>query len=182
MHLSEAVYWSQEGSKPLKKEIGEKTPVKLLHSLIKVLHFPNKLHFSEKKCSPIKYLHSLAEVLDSPEKRLLNICILLQTLVKSNIFKIHLFHNKDSSNLLIYLLTYNSRLTDRKIIITIYLEYIYMHSAHFLILSLKCVLMSLFYDLWIISVYLKYTCNSSTSAQSNILQYIFSWTSALLHN
>ncbi len=27
-------------------------------------------------------------------------------------------------------------------------------------------------------MYLKYTCNSSTLAQSNILQYIFSWTSA----
>ncbi len=31
----------------------------------------------------------------------------------------------------------------------------------------------------IFKVYLKYTCNSSTLAQSNILQYIFSWTSAL---
>ncbi len=29
-------------------------------------------------------------------------------------------------------------------------------------------------------MYLKYTCNSSTVAQSNILQFIFSWTSAQL--
>ncbi len=44
------------------------------------------------------------------------------------------------------------------------------------------------YDLWklsvfkcnIFKVYLKYTCNSSALTQSNLLQYIFSWTSALL--
>ncbi len=31
-----------------------------------------------------------------------------------------------------------------------------------------------------IKVYLKFTCNSSSLAQLNILQLIFSWTSALL--
>ncbi len=61
-----------------------------------------------------------------------------------------------------------------------------MHIAHFLILRLKCVLMSLLMKIeWslknidlqskIFKVYLQYTCSSSTLTQSNILQYIFSW-------
>ncbi len=55
-----------------------------------------------------------------------------------------------------------------------------MQNAHFLILSLKCVLMSLLmkiqlsliifvFECKIIKVYVKYTFHSSTSAQSNIL-------------
>ncbi len=46
------------------------------------------------------------------------------SLVKSNIiYIIHLFNTKYSSNLLAYLLTYRSRLSDVKIIIKHYLEY-----------------------------------------------------------
>ncbi len=58
-----------------------------------------------------------------------------------------------------------------------------MHNAHLSVLSLKCVLMSLLMRInqsKIFKVHLKYTCNSSTLEESNILQYIFSGTSALL--
>ncbi len=67
---------------------------------------------------------------------------------------------------------------------------LFEHNAHFLILSLQCVLMSLLMRIvwsWnnvfkckIFKVYQKYTYNSSTLAHSNILKYIFSWTSVLL--
>ncbi len=57
----------------------------------------------------------------------------------SNILKIHLFHTKYSSNLLTY---FDISLTDIKIIIKL------VHSAHFLILCLKCELISLYRIVW----------------------------------
>ncbi len=53
----------------------------------------------------------------------------MATLVKNNIVKIHLIHTKYSSDLLTYLLTDNSRLTDIKMIIKLYLAY-YLCTMH----------------------------------------------------
>ncbi len=53
--------------------------------------------------------------------------------VKSNVFKIHLFHAKCSSNLLKYLLTYRSRFTDVKV----YLNNIWSTSAQYTFLNIK---------------------------------------------
>ncbi len=70
-------------------------------------------------------------------------------------------------------LIYCSRLSDIQVIIQLYLLFLLVHNAHFIILSLKCVLMSLLkmivgclnnigVESKIFKVYLKYTCNSST--------------------
>ncbi len=89
------------------------------------------------------------------------------------------------SNLLTYLLPYHLRLTDIKL----YLNFIWSTTCvqcMFFYINPKMVFYDWWelYDLWIISVfkckifnvYLKYSCNSSTLAQPNILQYIFSLT------
>jgi len=55
---------------------------------------------------------------------------------------LHLFQT-NTTNPLTYLLTYRSRLTDINIIIQLYLEYYFLEYLHFLILSLKCVLITL---------------------------------------
>ncbi len=80
---------------------------------------------------------------------------------KSYIFQIHLFHYKYISNLITYLLIYHSRLTNIKKIIQLYMEHHLCNVWSFKSCRsfLKCK---------IFKVYLKYTCNISTLARSNI--------------
>ncbi len=66
-----------------------------------------------------------------------NIASVYCTLVKSNIFKIHLFHTKCCSSLLTYFLTDISRPTDIYIYKkTTLFGVLLVHNAHFLLMSL----------------------------------------------